>query len=205
MKKTRNQQSRSVVPDPKTRYPGPKIIVGDYTYFDAGYDNIESWELEKAVLYNFPFIKDKLVIGKFCSIASGVRFIMNGGNHNPKLISTYPFKTFDKGWEKGDLGTTFKGDIIIGNDVWIGFEAIIMPGVKIGDGAVVSSRAVVTKNVLPYRIVRGNPARVIRKRFKQKVINDLLKIKWWDWSYKKIFRSADIIAGVDVEKLKKCR
>jgi virginiamycin A acetyltransferase len=202
-------------PDPKCKYPlkdykgicfiknvveNPNIIIGDYTY----YDGEDSEKFENNILYNIGFIRDKLIIGKFCSIATGVKFIMNGGNHNPKLISTYPFPTFDNGWEKGDLKTVNKGDIEIGNDVWMGFEALIMSGITIGDGAVIGARAVVTRNVLPYTIVGGNPAKKIRKRFDDKTIKDLLEIKWWDWDAEKIFSNTDIICSADVEKLRKC-
>jgi len=202
-------------PDPSCKYPikdydgicfiknavkNPNIIIGDYTY----YDGEDSEKFENNVLYHPQFIGDKLFIGKFCSIASGVKFIMNGGNHDPKLISTYPFPTFDNGWEKRNLGTVYKGDIEIGNDVWMGFEALIMSGITIGDGAVIGARAVVTRNVDPYAIVGGNPAEKIRKRFDDKTIKDLLEIKWWDWDAQKIFRNTDIICSADVEKLREC-
>lgn len=219
MKDENNQQYQLLVPDPRSPYPlpdykdlcfiknvikNPNIIVGDYTYYDAGYDDISSEKFEKNVLYLFEFIGDKLIIGKFCSIASGVKFIMNGGNHNPELFSTFPFPTFNNGWEKGDLGTVNKGDTIIGNDVWIGFEALIMPGVKIGDGAVIGARSVVTKNVPSYTIVGGNPAKIIKKRFEDEIIKELLKIQWWDWDSEKIFRNANIIGSADISKLRKC-
>jgi virginiamycin A acetyltransferase len=178
----------------------PKVIIGDYTY----YDGEDSGEFENNVLYHPVFMGDKLIIGKFCSIASGTKFIMNGGNHNPELISTYPFRTFDNGWEKGDLGTVNKGDTVIRNDVWIGLEALIMSGITIGDGAVIGARAVVTKNVDPYAIVGGNPAKKISKRFDDKTIKDLLEIKWWDWDAEKIFSNTDIICSADVEKLREC-
>ena len=201
--------------DPNCKYPlkdyegicfiknvvkNPNIIIGDYNY----YDGKDSEDFENNVLYHLDFIGDKLFIGKFCSIASGIKFIMNGGNHDPKLISTYPFPTFDNGWEKGNLGTVNKGDTVIGNDVWIGFEALIMSGINIGDGAVIGARAVVTKNVPPYTIVGGNPAEKIRKRFDDKTIKDLLEIKWWDWDAEKIFSNTDIICSADVEKLREC-
>ena len=156
-------------PNPKRKYPlddyegvcfiknvitNPNIIIGDYTY----YDGEDPEKFENNVLYHYNFIGDKLIIGRFCSIASGTKFIMNGGNHNPKIFSTYPFPTFDNGWEKGDLGTVNKGDIVIGNDVWIGFEALIMSGVKIGDGAVIGAQAGVTKDVAPGVYVSGYPA-----------------------------------------------
>jgi len=211
-----------MIPNPNFPYPiksykelcflksiisSPNIIVGDYTYFDAGHDSIDSKDFEKNVLYHNPnaIDKDKLIIGKFCSIASGVKFFMNAGNHDPDLISTYPFKTFDGGWEKGDLGTVNKGDTIIGNEVWIGFEAVIMSGVRIDDGAVIGARAVVTKNVPAYEIWGGNPAKKIRDRFKnKKMAKALLKIQWWNWDDEKIFRNQDIICGADIKKLREC-
>lgn len=145
------------------------IIVGDYTYYDdpAGPERFES-----NVLYHFDFIGDKLNIGKFCAIAKDVKFIMNGANHQVSGFSTYPFYIFGNGWEKAapkpeDL--PFKGDTCIGNDVWIGYNATIMPGVKIGHGAIVASQSIVTKDVPPYAVVGGNPATVIKLRFKQTV------------------------------------
>lgn len=178
------------------------IIVGDYTYYDD-FNNPEHFE--KNVLYHFDFIGDKLVIGNFCAIASGVKFIMNGANHNLSSFSTYPFGIFRNGWEAGlesvkDL--PYKGDTIIGNDVWIGYEATIMPGVKIGDGAIVATKSVVTKDVEPYTIVGGNPAKVIRKRFNDDVIQLLLKIKWWYWEAEKITENINILCSQDIEKLK---
>ena len=200
-------------PDPNNPYPlkdykgtcfiknmvkSGNIIIGDYTY----YDDEHPVNFEKNVIYHYNFIRDRLIIGKFCSIASGVKFIMNGGNHNPESISTYPFPVFDNGWEKGDLGTVFKGDTVIGNDVWIGLGATIMPGVKVGDGAVIGAGAVVTKDVAPYTIVGGNPAEKIRTRFDDQTIKVLLEIKWWDWDAEKVFRNVDVIRGGDVNKLR---
>ena len=178
------------------------IIVGDYTYYDD-FNNPEHFE--KNVLYHFDFIGDKLVIGKFCAIASGVKFIMNGANHNINSLSTYPFGIFRNGWEAAlesvkDL--PYKGDTIVGNDVWIGYEATIMPGVKIGDGAIVAAKSVVTKDVEPYTIVGGNPAKVIRKRFGDDVIQLLLKIKWWYWEAEKITENISILCSQDIERLK---
>ncbi|MDO5653700.1 MAG: CatB-related O-acetyltransferase, partial [Brachymonas sp.] len=143
----------------------PNIIVGDYSYYD---DPVDSEGFERNVLYHYPFIGDKLIIGKFCAIATGVKFIMNGANHKMSGISTYPFQIFGQGWEKampqaGEL--PYKGDTVIGNDVWIGYESLIMPGVKIGDGAIVASRSVVTSDIAPYTIAGGNPAREIKRRF----------------------------------------
>lgn len=170
----------------------PNIIVGDFTYYDDP-DNVENFI--KNVLYHFDFIGDKLIIGKFCQIATGVRFIMNGGNHAINGFSTFPFKAFGNEWSDVPLDSQSKGDTIIGNDVWIGNSVTIMPGVKIGDGAIIATNTVVTKNVEPYTIVGGNPAVVIRKRFDEETINALLKIKWWDWDIEKITRNAKNIAS----------
>lgn len=177
------------------------IIVGDYTYYDdpEGPDRFES-----NVLYHFDFIGDKLIIGKFCAIAKDVKFIMNGANHQVSGFSTYPFYIFGNGWEKAapkpeDL--PFKGDTCIGNDVWIGYNATIMPGVKIGHGAIVASQSVVTKDVPPYAVVGGNPATVIKLRFEQTVINELVAIAWWDWPIEKITQHLKAIAGAELTTL----
>ena len=178
------------------------IIVGDYTYYDdpAGPERFES-----NVLYHFDFIGDKLIIGKFCAIAKDVKFIMNGANHQVSGFSTYPFYIFGNGWEKAapnpeDL--PFKGNTCIGNDVWIGYNATIMPGVKIGHGAIVASQSVVTKDVPPYAVVGGNPATVIKLRFEQDVIDKLVTIAWWDWPIEKITQHLHAIAGADLSQLK---
>ena len=208
-------------PDPKALYPmkdyrkliflkniitRKNIEVGDYTYYD---DMDDPLQFENNVLYHFDMLGDKLIIGKFCAIASGVKFIMNGANHQIDPISTFPFAIFENGWEKINTGVDLskkyphKGDIIIGNDVWLGFEALIMPGVKIGHGAVIASRAVVTKDVPDYAIVGGNPAKIIRKRFDDATIARLLNIAWWDWQADKITEHLNIINSVDVDALEK--
>ena len=181
----------------------PNIIVGEYTYYD---DPEDSENFERNVLYHFPFIGDKLIIGKFCAIARGVKFIMNGANHKLSGISTYPFQIFANGWEKvmpqpGDL--PYKGDTIVGNDVWIGYEALIMPGVRIGNGAIVSSRSVVVSDVAPYSVVGGNPAKLIKHRFEPDVIAALEDIAWWDWPVEKITEHLDLIVRGDIEKLRR--
>jgi virginiamycin A acetyltransferase len=178
------------------------IIVGDYTYYDDP-NGVENFE--KNVLYHFPFIGDKLIIGKFCAIAKDVKFIMNGANHKTSGFSTYPFFIFANGWEKvmpkeGEL--PFKGDTVIGNDVWIGYEATIMPGVKIGSGAIIASKSVVTKDVPPYAVVGGNPAQIMKMRFDEETIQKLLKIAWWEWSAKKITENLDTITNADIRLLK---
>ncbi|GIU35236.1 Vat family streptogramin A O-acetyltransferase [Shewanella hafniensis] len=178
------------------------IIVGDYTYYD---DPAGPERLESNVLYHFDFVGDKLIIGKFCAIAKDVKFIMNGANHQVSGFSTYPFYIFGNGWEKAapnpeDL--PFKGNTCIGNDVWIGYNATIMPGVKIGHGAIVASQSVVTKDVPPYAVVGGNPATVIKLRFEQDVIDELVTIAWWDWPIEKITQHLHAIAGADLSQLK---
>ncbi len=177
------------------------IIVGDYTYYDDP-DGPENFEGN--VLYHFPFIGDKLIIGKFCAIAKDVKFIMNGANHKVSGFSTYPFQIFGNGWEKvmpkeGEL--PFKGDTEIGSDVWIGYDATIMPGVKIGHGAVIASKSVVTKDVPAYSFFGGNPAEHIKDRFEQPVIDELLRLAWWDWSPEKITSNLEAIVGCDLSAL----
>ena len=177
------------------------IIVGEYTYYD---DPENSEDFERNVLYHFPFIGDRLIIGKFCAIARGVRFIMNGANHALSGISTYPFYIFGNGWEAAEPPPSdlpYKGDTIIGNDVWMGYEALIMPGVRIGNGAIVSARSVVVRDVPAYTIVGGNPAQPIRPRFAPEVIARLEAIAWWDWPVEKITANLARITAADVHAL----
>lgn len=178
----------------------PNIIIGDYTYYDD-FENVENFE--KNVKYLFDFIGDQLIIGKFCMIASDVKFIMNGANHLTHAFSSYPFAIFGNGWEKAMEGKTYpqKGDIIIGNDVWIGYNATIMAGVNIGDGAIIAANATVTKDVEPYTIVGGNPAKVIKKRFSEETIERLLELKWWNWDIEKITRNVQHLSGNDLSQL----
>lgn len=202
-------------PDKNTKYPlenhynlcflkniikNPNIIVGDYTYY---HDFEDVYNFERNVKYHFDFIGDKLIIGKFCMIASGVKFIMNGGNHLTKSISTYPFAIFRNGWEKAMDGKTYpsKGNTTIGNDVWIGHNVTFMPGVTIGDGAIIATNSTVTKDVNPYSIVAGNPAVEIRKRFTDKTIKKLLKLKWWDWNIDKITANIQNLTDSEIEKI----
>ena len=185
----------------KNTVNNPNIIIGDFTYYD---DPENSEDFERNVLYHFPFIGDKLIIGKFCAIAKGVQFIMNGANHKLAGFSTFPFYIFGNGWEKampkpGDL--PYKGDTIIGNDVWIGYKALIMPGVKIGNGAIISSQAVVTTDVPAYTIVGGNPAKVIKKRFPDEVVAELEKLAWWDWPIDQITKHLSAIMSNDLKAL----
>lgn len=181
----------------------PNIIVGDYTYYDD-FENVENFE--KNVKYHFDFIGDKLIIGKFCMIASDVKFIMNGANHLSESISSYPFAIFGNGWENAMEGKSYphKGDLIIGNDVWIGYNATIMSGVTIGDGAIIATNATVTKDVTPYTIVGGNPAKEIRKRFDEDTIKKLLDMQWWNWDIARITKNVQLLTGayLNVEKKK---
>lgn len=179
----------------------PNIIIGDYTYYD---DPDDPEGFERNVLYHFDFIGDRLIIGKFCAIAAGARFIMNGANHKLAALTTYPFGIFGQGWEAGvpslaDL--PLRGDTVVGNDVWIGYRALIMPGVKIGDGAVVAAESVVTADVPPYAVVGGNPARVIRRRFDDAVVDKLLALRWWDWPVERITAAIPLLTGDDIDKL----
>lgn len=185
----------------KNTITNPNIIVGDYTYYDD-FENVANFE--KNVKYHFDFIGDQLIIGKFCMIASGVSFIMNGGNHLTDAISAYPFAIFGKDWQQAMDGKSYptKGNTNVGNDVWIGNNATIMPGITIGDGAIIAANATVTKDVAPYTIVGGNPATVIKKRFSEAVIEHLLAIAWWHWPIEKISHNVSLLTSNDFEKLK---
>ena len=179
----------------------PNIMVGEYTMY---HDFVDPTAFEKKnVLYHYPINHDKLVIGKFCSIACGARFLLNSANHTLQSLSTYPFPLFYEEWELKKESVTDSwdnnGDIIIGNDVWIGYEAVILAGVTIGDGAIIGTRAVVTKDVPPYSIVGGIPAKQIRKRYSDDIISELLKIKWWDWEKERISQN---IAAIQQGKIK---
>ena len=185
----------------KNSVKASNIFVGDYTYFDDrryGSDKFEEYN----VLYNYDFSKVKLVIGKFCAIAAETRFIMTG-DHKLDAISTYPFPIFGHGWESAfnvyDLPV--KGDIIVGHDVWFGYDSLVMNGVTIGNGAIIAARAVVVKDVPAYSIVAGNPAKVVKMRFDDKTIDRLQKIAWWDWSIEKISKHLKLICHQDVDKL----
>ncbi len=188
-------QKQNNYPNPKVKIPNPNIpqlcfvkntitrkniIIGDYTYYDG---KLGLSSFQKQVTHHYKFIDDKLIIGKFCQIAHGVKFMMNGANHKINSFSTYPFYIFGKEWANFAINKkqlTNKGNIVIGNNVWIGDNAIILPGVKIGDGAIIGAYSVVGKNIPPYCIAVGNPIQVIKKRFPKKIINHLLRIKWWD-------------------------
>lgn len=203
-------------PDPKTVYPmkdydklvflknfvkAGNIIVGDYTYFDDRRYGPDKFE-EHNVLYNYDFSKVKLIIGKFCALAAETRFIMTG-NHKLDAISTYPFPIFQQGWESAFnvMDLPVKGDIVVGNDAWFGYDSMIMGGVKIGHGAIIGARAVVVKDVPPYAIVAGNPAQIVKMRFDDATIQRLLQIAWWDWPIEKINRHLKLICSLDVDAL----
>jgi virginiamycin A acetyltransferase len=172
-----------------------------YTYYD---DPEDSENFERNVLYHFPFIGDQLIIGKFCALAKGIKFIMNGANYKLDGFSTYPFQIFGNGWEKvmpQPEELPYKGNTVIGNDVWIGYETVIMPGVQVGDGAIIAAKPVVVGNVAPYTIVGGNPAKFIRQRFDDEIIKALLEVAWWNWDIEKITRNLEKIVAADIETL----
>lgn len=178
------------------------ISVGDYTYYDDP-DGAEDFEAH--VTYHYEFLGDRLVIGKFCAIARGITFIMNGANHRMNSVTTYPFNIMGHGWEKctptlEDL--PFKGDTVVGNDVWIGQDVTVMPGVHIGDGAIIAAESVVTRDIPPYHVAGGNPCRVIRKRFDDALIDYLLALKWWDWDAEKIFCNLEALCSGDLEQIR---
>lgn len=181
----------------------PNIEIGEFTYYDdpAGPEHF----LQKCVLHHYPFLGDRLVIGRFCALAEGVKFIMNGANHAMSGFSTYPFNIFGHGWEEGfeveSWTREIRGDTIVGHDVWMGMEALIMPGVRIGSGAIVAARSVVTQNVPPYAIVAGNPARVVKTRYDAATVTRLLAIAWWDWPVDKISRNLNAVRGADLAAL----
>lgn len=179
------------------------IEVGEFTYYDDP-DGPEHFA-ERCVLYHYDFVGDRLVIGRFCALAQGVAFVMNGANHAMSGFSTYPFNIFGHGWEQGfdvrTWETENRGDTIVGHDVWMGMGAMIMPGVTIGHGAIVAARSVVTHDVPPYAIVGGNPARTMRMRFDERTVERLLAVSWWDWPLDRIGRNLDAIRGADIARL----
>ena len=178
----------------------PTVEVGAYTYYDDP-DGPDAFL--RNVLYHFDFIGDRLRIGRFCAFGAGTRFLMNGGNHRVSAPSTYPFVIFGGAWAGRFVEATFPthGDTTIGNDVWTGWDSMILPGVTVGDGAIVATRAVVTRDVPPYAVVAGNPARVVRMRVEPDDIARLLRIRWWEWDAEKITRNLPAISGGDVDAL----
>jgi virginiamycin A acetyltransferase len=210
--------SANLGPDPESVYPllnydklvflknlikAENIFVGDYTYFDDRRYGPEFFE-EHNVLYNYNPEKVKLVIGKFCAIAAETRFIMTG-DHKLDAVSTYPFSIFGQGWEDAFevLDLPVKGDIIVGNDVWFGYNSLVKNGVTIGNGAIIAACAVVVKDVPAYSIVAGNPAKVVKMRFDDETIERLQKIAWWDWDIEKINRNLKLICNLDINLLEK--
>ena len=201
-----------IIPNPNTIYPikgyeeeiyikptikNPNIVVGDFTY-------IVDSEFESHVTHFYDFIGDKLIIGKFCQIGKGVEFVMNGANHQMNAVSTFPFYTLE-GWDQvppsqNDL--PLKGDTIVGNDVWIGQNVTILPGVHIGDGAIIGANSVIGSDVDPYTIVVGNPARPIRKRFDEELIDIMEKLKWWDKSIEEINSLIPLLTSSNLNKVK---
>lgn len=182
----------------------PSIVVGDYTIYNDFISDPRQF-VQNNVLYHYPINHERLIIGKFCSIACGVKFLFNCANHTLKSLSTYTFPLFYEDWEleKSNVASAWdnKGDIVIDNDVWIGFEAVILAGVKIGDGAIIGTRAVVTKDVPPYSIVGGIPAKVIRKRYSPDIIEQLLSLRWWDWTKDRIKRNLPFIMAGNIENM----
>lgn len=207
-----------ITPDPNKTFPNAygttvflknvikasNISVGDYTYYDSA-DHPEDFE-KTNILYNWPEFGDKLIIGKFCQLGSGVKFIMGPANHRISSISTYPFNVFGGTWSENTpphlSQLPFKGDTIVGNDVWIGRESVIMPGVKIGDGAIIAAHSVVTKDIEPYSIVGGNPAKLIRKRFDDELISLLLKTQWWNFEPTELVAFLPTLCNPDLERVR---
>ncbi|GJE29232.1 CatB-related O-acetyltransferase [Methylobacterium organophilum] len=203
-------------PDPDALHPMPghprvtfvknlllpeNVSVGAYTYYD---DPEGPGAFLDSILYHFPFIGDRLRIGRFCAIAAGTRFAMNGGNHRMAGPSTYPFAIFGGGWRgrfPEELDFPKRGDTVIGNDVWFGLDSTILPGVTIGDGAVVGALSVVTRPVPPYAVVAGNPARILRRRLSEADAARMQRIAWWDWDAERITRHLPLISGGDVDGL----
>jgi virginiamycin A acetyltransferase len=205
-------------PDPDLLHPLPEhprvvfvrnlplpegVEVGAYTYYD---DPAGPEAFLGQILYHYPFLGERLVIGRFCALATGTSFLMNGGNHRTTSASTYPFQIFGGGWVgrfAGEYDFPNRGDTVIGNDVWTGWQSTILPGVKIGDGAIVGAKAVVAADVPPYAVVVGNPARVVKMRHDPKTVARLLEIRWWDWDIAKITRNLEAISGGDIAGLER--
>ncbi len=182
----------------KTVVTSPKIEVGEYSYYHAFTD---PKSFESNVRYAYDFIDDKLVIGKFCAIAHGATFLLNGGNHNIEAVSTFPFFIFGGDWAGARPAEVNRGSIRIGHDVWIGYDATILPGVRVGHGAVIGAKSVVTADVRPYAVVAGNPAREVKRRFADADVERLLAAAWWDWPIETITANAHKLASGDVDAL----
>lgn len=182
----------------------PNIAIGEYTYYD---DPVDPTAFEKNnVLFNWPQFGDRLIIGKFCALAAGTTFIMGPANHRLSSVTTYPFNVFGGAWEENTpphlSQLPRKGDTVVGNDVWFGREAVIMPGVTIGDGAIIAAYSVVAKDIEPYGIAGGNPARLIRKRFDDDLIALLLRARWWDFTPERLFRFLPLLCTPDLERVR---
>lgn len=210
----------SLGPDPRAVHPvpahqrivflrnvvtAPNVEIGEYTYYDDP-DAALLFDTRN-ILHHYEFLDDRLVIGRFCAIATGARFVMNGANHAMTGFSTYPFNIFGGGWEDGfdvaSISAGNKGDTTVGNDVWIGADALILPGVTIGDGAIIAASSVVSRDVAPYAIVAGNPAAERRRRFEPEIVARLLALRWWDWPIDRIGRNLAAIRGADIDALEK--
>ncbi len=203
-------------PDPKALFPNPaapsvcfiknavtrpNIEVGEYSYYD---DPVHPERFEEHVTHHYEFLGDRLIIGRFCAIARGVEFVMNGANHRMCSATTYPFNIMGGGWEKCTPSLDelpLKGDTVVGNDVWIGQDVTVMPGVHIGDGAIIAAGSVVTRDVPPYAIYGGNPARLIRMRFDAGTVGLLLRLRWWDWPAEKIFNNLELLCSPEISRL----
>lgn len=183
----------------------PNILIGDYTY----YDDVDGAErFEEHVTHHYEFLGDRLIIGKFCAIARGIEFVMNGANHRMGSVTTYPFNIMGHGWEQfapALCDLPLKGDTVVGNDVWIGQNVTVMPGVNIGDGAIIAANSVVASDVPPYCVAGGDPCRVIRRRFDDELTEYLLALRWWDWDADKIFRNLDALCSGDLTKIRNIR
>lgn len=212
----RTEQKR--IPDPNVIFPNeyktscfiknvvraPNIFIGDYTYYD---DPVAPEKFEQNnVLFNWPQFGDKLIIGKFCSIASGTKFIMGPANHRLNSVSVYPFNVFGGAWSANTRPhleeLPFKGDTVVGNDVWLGRECVVMPGVRIGDGAIVAAYSVVTRDVAPYTVVGGNPARFIKARFDEELTGLLQALRWWDLPPEELANFLPVLCSSDLEAVK---
>lgn len=207
-------------PDPNAVYPNenikslcyiknvitrPTIIVGDYTYYD---DPNGAERFEEHVTHHYDFIGDRLIIGKFCAIAAGIEFIMNGANHRMNSVTTYPFNIMGHGWESSAPSLSelpLKGDTVVGNDVWIGQNVTVLPGTHIGDGAIIGANSVVAGDIPAYCVAAGDPCRVIRRRFDDELTSYLLELKWWDWDAEKIFRNLEALCSGDLSRIRNIR
>ena len=183
---------------------GPNIIIDDFTFYND-FENDPCDFQKNNVLYQYPINDDLLIIGKFCSIACGAKFIFTSANHNPESLANFPFPIFFKEWQlrPGDIQEAWdnKGDIVLGNDVWVGYHATIMQGVTIGDGAIIGAHTLVTKDIPPYAVVGGMPARILKYRFEEPIRQKLLQLKWWNWEPTRIQAALPAIINGDIEKL----